>query len=93
MNIPYKFAVECVCDKIAATKCYKGKEYKPEMVLRHWLKWGSLAPTNENMKSFFTKVFTDLAENGEKFVLNNKYMKDTYYKTVSINRNIENKSY
>lgn len=30
MNMPYKYAVECVCDKIAATKCYKGKEYKPK---------------------------------------------------------------
>lgn len=78
MNIPYKYVVESVCDKIAAAKCYKGKEYKPEMVLNHWLKWETLAPTNEKIDSFFTKVFTDLAENGEKFVLNKKYMKNTY---------------
>lgn len=86
MNIPYKYTVECVCDKIAATKCYKGKEYKPEMVFNHWLKWGSLAQTNDNMKAFFTKVFTDLVELGEKQVLNKKYMKKTYNKIV-LNQN------
>lgn len=82
MNMPYKYAVECICDKIAATKCYKGKEYKPEMVLNHWLKWGSQAQTNDNMKAFFTKVFTDLVEFGEKQILNKKYLKDTYKKFV-----------
>ncbi len=78
MNMPYKYAVECVCDNIAASKCYNGKEYKPEMVLDYWLKWGSRAQTNDNMKAFFTKVFTDLVELGEKQVLNKKYMKKTY---------------
>ncbi len=82
MNIPYKYAVECVCDKIAATKCYKGKEYKPEMVLNHWVKWGSYIQTNDNMKAFFTKVFTDLVELGEKQVLNKKYMKTIYNQIV-----------
>ena len=86
MNIPYKYAVECVCDKISATKCYKGKEYKPEMVLNHWLKWGSHTQTNDKMKAFFTKVFTDLVELGEKQVLNKKYMKDTYNQIV-LNQN------
>lgn len=82
MNMPYKYAVECVCDKIAATKCYNGKEYKSEMVLNHWSKLGSQAQTNDNMKTFFTKVFTDLIELGEKQVLNKKYLKDTYNKIV-----------
>ncbi len=82
MNMPYKYAVECVCDKIAATKCYKGKDYTPEMVLNHWLKWGNLAQTNDRMKEFFTRVFTDLVDLGEKEILNKKYMKNTYNKIV-----------
>ncbi len=82
MNIPYKFAVECICDKISATKCYKGNNYSPEMVLTHWLKRGSLAQTNDNMKAFFTHVFTDLAKLGENHVLNKKYMTQTYNKIV-----------
>ena len=82
MNMPYKYAVECVCDKIAATKCYNGKAYKPEMVLAHWQKWGCFAQTNQNMKNFFTKVFTDLKDKGEKFVLNKKYLKKIYKEEI-----------
>ena len=56
------------------------------MVLNHWLKWGSHIQTNDNMKAFFTKVFTDLVELGEKQVLNKKYMKVTYNQIV-LNQN------
>lgn len=82
MNMPYKYAVECVCDKISATKCYKGKDYVPEMVLEHWLRVGSLTPMNENTKEFFTTVFDDLIYFGEKKVLNKKYLKKTYARIV-----------
>lgn len=78
MNMPYKYAVESVCDKIAAAKSYNGKEYKSEMVLDYWLKGCPYIQTNDNMKAFFTKVFTDLVGLGEKQVLNKKYMKTTY---------------
>lgn len=90
MNIPYKYAVECICDNIAAAKCYNGKAYKPEMVLSHWKKYQSLAPANENMRNFFETVYTDLAQFGEKFVLNKKYLKSIYNKTVfAVNENDE----
>ena len=82
MNIPYKYAVESLCDRIAASKCYNGKEYKPEMVLNYWLKGCPYVQTNDNMKAFFTKVLTDLVELGEKQVLNKKYMKTTYNQIV-----------
>ena len=82
MNMPYKYAVECVCDKIAATKCYKGKDYKVQDVLDHWNRKGIHSPTNDNMRAFFTKVFTDLVEFGEKAVVNKKYLKQTYNSIV-----------
>lgn len=82
INMPYKYAVECICDKIAASKCYNKNSYKPEKVLEHWLKWGTLAPTNDKMRNFYTKVFTDLVEYGEKYVLNKKYLKKNYQKIV-----------
>lgn len=82
MNMPYKYAVECICDKVVATKCYNGKDYKPQMVLDHWLNVGIKAQTNPNMQAFFTKVFSDLVELGEKHVLNKKYLKQTYAEIV-----------
>ena len=80
--MPYKYAVECVCDKIAATKCYKKKDYKPEDVLNHWKNVGSLFPVNEKINKFLTTVFTDLVNCGEKHILNKKYMKKTYKEIV-----------
>ncbi len=85
INMPFKYAVECVCDKIAATKCYKGKDYKPEYVLEHWQNKGSKVPTNERMREFFTTVFTDLIEKGEKAIVNRKYLKNKY-KTIVLNK-------
>jgi len=78
INMPYKYAVESICDMIAASKCYNGKQYKPEMVLNYWLKGSPHLQTNINIENFFTKVFTDLAELGENQVLKKKYMKATY---------------
>ena len=76
--MPYKYAVECVCDKLAATKTYNGKNYKPEQGLWHWDNYGTTAPGNEKTKLFIRTVFEDLVTLGEKKVLNKKYMRKTY---------------
>ncbi len=76
--MPYKYAVECVCDKLAATKIYAGKNYKESSPLAHWEKYGCTAPCNEKTKKFIETVFKDIEKHGEKYVLNKKYMKKTY---------------
>ena len=76
--MPYKYAVECVCDKLAATKIYNGKNYSPEKLLSHWKTFGSRVKGNTKIMMFIEAVFSDLAEHGENYVLNKKYMKTTY---------------
>jgi len=76
--VPYKYAVECVCDKIAATKTYLGKDYVPEKALEHWLRYGNKVEANPKTMAFIERVFTDLCERGERAVLNKEYMKNTY---------------
>lgn len=76
--IPYKYIVECVCDKLAATKTYAGKNYTPDMPLLHWQKYGHTAESNPKNKAFIERVFTDIYELGEGAVLNSKYMKRVY---------------
>ena len=76
--MPYKYAVECICDKLAATKTYNGKNYSEDKPLAHWVKYGSRVNGNPKTMRFVEKVFTDLAEHGEKYILNKKYMKKTY---------------
>jgi len=78
MNMPYKYAVECVCDKIAATKTYNGKSYTPDMALAHWNRYGCRVNGNPKTMKFVETVFCDLAEHGEEYVLNKRYMKETY---------------
>ena len=81
--MPYKYAVECVCDKIAATKTYLGKDYAPDKPIVHWEKYGNKVNGNPKTMAFIDRVFHDLKDNGEKYVLNKKYMKKTYNEVMS----------
>jgi hypothetical protein len=76
--MPYEYAVECVCDKLAATKIYGGKGYRPEQALAHWLRHGNKINGNPKTMLFIETVFRDLAEHGEAYILNKRYMRSTY---------------
>lgn len=82
--MPYPYAVECVCDKLAATRVYAGKDYSSDLPLKHWLKYGNKVPANEKTLKFAEEIFIDVEKYGEKYVLNKKYMKEKYQK-VCIN--------
>ena len=84
--MPYKYAVECVCDKLAATKTYNGKNYTEDKALLHWEKYGNKVDGNPKTMRFIEKVFTDLSLHGEKYILSKKYMKATY-KAICIDEN------
>ena len=76
--MPYKYAVECVCDKLAATKTYAKKSYTPELPLMHWEKYGNRAGGNPKTLLFIESVFRDLIVLGEKQVMRPRYMKAKY---------------
>lgn len=76
--MPYKYAVECVCDKLAATKTYLGKDYTEDKPLAHWRRVGCKVDGNPKTMLFLETVFVDIAERGERYVLNKKYMKKTF---------------
>ena len=76
--MPYKYAVECVCDKLAATRVYAGKGYSRDLPLLHWKKHGNKVNGNPLTMQFIEKVFSDVEKNGEKYVLNKKYMTEIY---------------
>ncbi len=81
--MPYKYAVECVCDKLAATRIYSGKNYDSAKPLEHWQRYGNKVDGNPKTMRFIELVFTDVKEHGEKFVLNRKYMKKTFQRALS----------
>ena len=76
--MPYEYAVECVCDKLAATRIYLGKDYTDEMPLFHWEKYGKRVQANPKTIEFVTEVFYDVRDHGEKYVLSREYMKKKY---------------
>ena len=76
--MPYTYAIECVCDKLAATKIYNGKNYTKEKPIEHWLNYGYRVMGNPLTMEFIRVVFEDIRDHGENFVLNKKYMKQTY---------------
>ena len=76
--MPYKFAVECVCDKLAATKTYAGKNYDKALPLEHWNRYGCRVLGNPRTLAFVEACFVDVAAHGEKYVLSKKYMKAKY---------------
>ena len=78
--MPYKYAVECVCDKLAATRVYAGKNYSSDLPLVHWEKHGNKVLGNPKTMKFIEEVFVDVKLYGEKHVLSSKYMKDKYRK-------------
>ncbi len=76
--MPYKYAVECACDKLAATRVYAGKNYSTELPLFHWNKYGCKVNGNPLTMKFLEQVFADVEKHGEKFVLKKKYMKKKF---------------
>lgn len=76
--MPYKYAVECMCDKLAATRTYAGKNYSRDLPLMHWRKYGSKVGCNPRTMKFAEQVFLDVEAHGEKYVVNKRYMKKTF---------------
>ena len=76
--MPYEYAVECVCDKLAATRVYAGKNYSRDLPLAHWKKHGKNVSGNPKTMQFVESVFEDVEKYGETAVLSRKYMKNKF---------------
>ena len=81
--MPYPYAVECVCDKLAATRVYAGKDYSSDLPLKHWLRYGNKVQGNKKTMQFVEEIFIDVEKYGEKHVLNKEYMKEKYQKVCN----------
>ncbi len=87
--MPYKFAVECACDKLAATRVYAGKNYTDALALEHWHKYGNKVDGNPLTMKFLEEVFKDVEIHGENFVLSKKYMRRKFNEICLIEDNKE----
>lgn len=82
--MPYKYAVEMVCDRVAASKNYNGDKYSDGDVYDYFLieikKYGYMM--NPMTRKFLEKALLDLKNNGEKYVFRKSYFKVTYKSIV-----------
>ena len=78
--MPYKYVVECICDKIAACKAYNGKDFNSKQPLEYWNKAekNSVLIIHPNTSKFVETVLTKIANDGIKETLKRKYLKKIY---------------
>ncbi len=65
IEMPTKYFVEMVCDRIAASKIYYGEDYRNDAPLKYFLGRKDGMLINENTKRELEKVLVMLAEQGE----------------------------
>lgn len=78
--MPYKYAVEMICDKLAAGIVYEGKKWTKEYELSYWREEKKHIEINPKLESFVTKVMEEVAEYGIDKTINKKNIKSLYNK-------------
>lgn len=88
--VPYKYAVEMVCDQIAAGMAYKGKEWKNDYTLYYWDNVEkSRKLYHPCIEKFLTIVKTDLSKKDMNEVMNKKYLKKVYNECCNKEEKVE----
>ena len=77
--IPFVYMLEMICDRVAASKTYNGKDYKDSDSLEYFSKHESKYTLNPKLKAFLRDVFEQLTNKGE-IVLNKKNVYKLYLK-------------
>lgn len=79
--MPYQYAVEMICDKLAAGMTYQRKNWTKEYQLSYWeKKEKDKLEINPKLRDFITAVLTEVAEQGIDKTLTKKNMKQLYKK-------------
>lgn len=78
VEMPPKYLAEMICDRIAASKVYKGKEYTDSCPLQYFLSRKDKAQMNAQTAEKLEYFLTLLAEKGEKamFTELKKFLKE-----------------
>ncbi len=77
--IPFKYMLEMICDRIAASKTYNKDNYTNSDPLKYLLKTKDRMCMNKCLIDYLECVFTELSKKGE-VILNRKHLKQLYDK-------------
>ena len=79
--MPYKYAAEMICDKLAAGMIYEGKNWTKEFELSYWEKREKdKLEMNPKIRDFITAVLTEVSQNDINQTLTKKNIKRLYQK-------------
>ena len=59
--MPYKYAVEMICDNLAAGKVYNGKKWTNGTQLEYWTKVESKKRVNPKINKFAKEIFKQVS--------------------------------
>ena len=82
--IPFKYMLEMICDRIAASKTYNRGHYKDEASLNYFYREKPHMTLNKKLMNYLEEVFKELKKDGEK-ILNKKHLYDLYLKYIKDN--------
>ena len=78
--MPYKYAAEMICDKMAAGIVYSGKEWTNNTQINYYIKERKTSLIHPQIDKFMISVFTEVSENGLDKTLTKQNIKRLYEK-------------
>lgn len=78
--IPYKYAAEMACDKMAASIVYNGSKWNNSSEYDYWMKERAISIVNPKIDNFLTEIFSQVKEKGIKEVYTKRNFKEVYKK-------------
>ncbi len=81
--MPYQYAVEMICDNLAAGMVYNGKSWTNSTQIEYWKRVEEKKKVNPKINEFAKAVFTEVSEKGIKPVIKKKNLKRLYQENVS----------
>ena len=78
--IPYKYAVEMLCDMLSAGIVYKKNEWTKEYPLWYWNNKKNQSLFNPKTAQFFQNIFEEISEEGIEKILKKEKLKEKYKK-------------
>lgn len=66
MKMPLKYVLEMFCDRVAASKIYKGRDYTDDYPLKYYMSGRDAKTMHPETAAFLEMLLTELAKKGEK---------------------------
>ena len=80
--MPYKYAVEMICDNLAAGMVYNGKKWTNSTQLEYWTKVESKKRVNPKINKFAKEIFKQVSEKGINPVIKKKNLRKVYNEII-----------